>query len=98
MLVFGNDPSMNAKSDSALEHLTRFVQVIGRDAALRKRFWQIAKLSPAQRFNEIYILAEQMTAERKDPALVAVFRLFADARVFEAAMIALRQCGYGEEV
>jgi hypothetical protein len=35
-----------------------------------------------------------MTAEHKDPELVALFRLFADARVFEAAVVALRECVY----
>ena len=39
-------------------------------------------------------MAEQMTAERQDPELVAVFRLFGDAPVFEAGMAALRECGY----
>jgi hypothetical protein len=39
-------------------------------------------------------MAEQMTAEHKDPELVALFRLFADARVFDSAMLALRECGY----
>ena len=42
-------------------------------------------------------MAEQMAAEHKDPELVALFRLFADARVFEAAMLALRECGYVKE-
>jgi hypothetical protein len=83
-----NDP------DSAFEGLARFVHVIGKDAALQERFCGLAKLSPAQRFNEIHIMAEQMAAERKDPDLVSLFRLLADARVFEAALVALRECGY----
>jgi hypothetical protein len=83
--------------DSALDGLARFVQVIGKDTALRRRFCRLASLSPIQRANEIHIMAEQMTAERKDPELVALFRLFADARVFEAAMLALRECGYVKE-
>ena len=68
--------------------------MIGRDDALRQRFWQLASLSPIQRSNEIHIMAEQMNAERKDPELVAVFRMFAAARVFEAAVVAMRECGY----
>ena len=39
-------------------------------------------------------LAEQMAAECKDHDLVAAFRLFADPRIFEAGMIALRDGGY----
>jgi hypothetical protein len=100
-LTSGNDSTtsassrqMNADADSALDGLARFVQVIGRDDALRQRFGRLANLSPVQRANEIHIMAEQMTAERKDPELVALFSLFADARVFEAAMAALRECGY----
>jgi hypothetical protein len=85
---------MKTDADSALEGMARFVQVIGRDTALRQRFCRLAGLSPIQRSNEIHVMAEQMTAEHKDPELVALFRLFADARVFEAAMLALRECGY----
>jgi hypothetical protein len=85
---------MKTNVDSALDGLARFVQVIGKDAALRQRFCRLASLSLIQRANEIHIMAEQMTAEHKDPELVALFRLFADARVFEAAMLALRECGY----
>ena len=88
---------MKTNADSALETLARFVQAIGRDDALRQRFSQIAKLSPVQRSNEIHIMAEQMAAERKDPELIALFRLFADTKVFEAAMLALRECGYIKE-
>lgn len=85
---------MRPDADSALHSLARFVQVIGRDSGLRQRFCQLACLSSNQRSIEIQIMAAQMTAERKDPELVAVFRLFADATVFEAGMIALRECGY----
>jgi hypothetical protein len=85
---------MKPDADSALDSLARFVQVIGRDGALRQRFCHLAGLSPIQRFNEIHIMAAQMRAESKDPELVAVFRLFADARVFEAGMLALRECEF----
>jgi hypothetical protein len=88
---------MNTDSDSALEGLARLVQVIGKDTALRQRFCRLAGLTPVQRANEIHIMAEQMAAEQKDPELVALFRLFADARVFEAAMMAMRECGYLED-
>jgi hypothetical protein len=85
---------MKTDADSALEGLARFVQVIGRDDALLQRFCRLAALSPVQRSNEIHIMAAQMTAERQDSELVALFGLFADPRVFEAAMTALRECGY----
>ena len=85
---------MKPQAESALDSLARFVQVIGSDGDLRQRFCQLASLSAIQRSNEIHVMAAQMTAERKDPELVAVFRLFADSRVFEAGMVALRECGY----
>ena len=85
---------MKTDANSVLESLARFVQVIGGDTTLRQRFCGLANLFPVQRANEIHIMAEQMTAERKDPELVALFRLFADARVFEAAMVTLREWGY----
>jgi hypothetical protein len=92
--MFADSMHMKINADSALEGLARFVQVIGRDTALRQRFCGLAGLSPVQRSNAIHVMAEQMTAEHKDPELVALFRLFADARVFDAAMLALRECGY----
>jgi hypothetical protein len=85
---------MKPDADSALDSLARFVQVIGSDSVLRRRFFWLATLSPIQRSNEIHIMAEQMAAERKDQDLAAAFRLFADPRVFEAGMVALRQGGY----
>ena len=85
---------MKTDIDLPLDGLARFVQVIGRDTALRQRFCRLASLSPLQRSNEIHIMAEQMSSERKDPELVSLFRLFGDTRVFEAAMVALRECGY----
>jgi hypothetical protein len=84
---------MKPDADATLESLARFVQVIARDKALRERFGELARLSPIQRANEIHITAEQMAAEGKDPELVRVFRLFADPRVFQAGMDALRECG-----
>ena len=95
-LAFVAGTHMKTDANSGLESLARFVQVIGRDTALRQRFCGLANLSPVQRANEIHIMAEQMAAERKDPELVSLFRLFADARVFEAGMVALRDCGYIE--
>ena len=80
--------------DAALDDLSRFLQVIGSDTTLKKLFCQLAALSPVQRQNEIHLMAERMDAANKDRELVRVFTLFADARVFEAAMAALRECGY----
>lgn len=77
-----------------MDQLARIIQVIGEDDALKSRFCAMAKLSHTQRINQISILAEHMNAERKDPELIAVFRLFTDEQVFEAAMLTLRQCGY----
>ena len=76
-----------------MEDLARLVQVIGADTALRERFSRLASMTPVQRATEIHIMAEQMAAEHKDPELVKLFRLFADARVFEGAMVAMRECG-----
>lgn len=87
---------MDLSTNAALDTLTRCVQVIGRDPSLRQRFCELAALPPTERALEIHNLAEQMVAEHKDPDLVAVFRLFADERVFEAGMTALRECGYLE--
>jgi len=87
---------MNTDTDAVFEGLTRLVRVIGDDDALCGRFCQLANLSAIQRANEIYILAEQLTAEQQDPELVGLFKLFADDRIFAAAIAALRECGYVE--
>jgi hypothetical protein len=86
--------SMKPDADSALDSLARLVQVIGSDSVLRQRFCRLATLSPIQRSNEIHLMAEQMAADRKDQDLIVAFRLFADPRVFEAGMVALREGDY----
>jgi hypothetical protein len=85
---------MKPNADSALDSLARLVQVIGSDSELRQRFYRLATLPAIQRSDEIHIMAEQMVAERKDQDVVAAFRLFADPRVFEAGMVALREGNY----
>jgi len=85
---------MKPDAESVMDTLARLVLVIGRDSALRQRFSHLAALSPIQRSNEIHIMAEQMAAERKDQDLVVAFRLFADPRVFQAGMVALRESGH----
>lgn len=87
---------MKDDKNSVMDDLARFIVMVGQDSVLRHRFCQLAALSSVQRSNEIHILAEQMAAQRKDPDLIRVFRLFADSRVFEAGMVALRESGYLE--
>jgi hypothetical protein len=84
---------MSANADSALDNLAAFVQAIAGEPALRERFCRIAKMSPAQRFNEIQIMAHRMAVDGEDAELIASLRLLTDARVFGAAMAALRDCG-----
>jgi hypothetical protein len=85
---------MKSDADITVDCLVRFIRVIGTDGALREQFCQLAELSPVQRSNQIHIMAEQMAGHRKDSELAKVFRLFGDARVFDAAMITLREGGY----
>ena len=84
---------MKPQPDSLLDDLTRFVQVIGKDKALLQLFARLAQLPPAQRANEVHFMAEHMAKEGRAPNLVESFRLFADERVFNAAMAALRDRG-----
>ena len=85
---------MKPNTESFLDDLTRFVQVIGKDEALRLLFVRLAKLSPTERSNEVHLMAEEMAKEGKAADLIAIFRTFADERVFSAAMVALRDRGY----
>ena len=77
--------------DSALANLTRMVRVIGPDPRLRE--WLLApdQKSAVERHNAIYSMSERMRADGKDEDLVATFRLLADARVFDAARLALEE-------
>jgi len=81
-------------ADIRVDCLVRFIRVIDTDAALRERFCQLAELSPVQRSHQIHIMAEQMAGRWKDSELVDLFLLFGEARIFNAAMLGLRECGY----
>ena len=82
---------MALNTDSALEHLTRIVQVIGSDQKLRQWFADLAHKSLVERRNEIHSTSERMRQEGEDADLVASFLLLADPRVFYAACAALRE-------
>ena len=82
---------MALTTDTALNNLTRMVQVIGRDQKLRLWFAAVTQRSAVDRRNEIFAVSERMRAEGKDADLVASFRLLADSRVFEAARLALQE-------
>jgi hypothetical protein len=92
-IIVSRDVPMSADADSAIDNLAAFVQAIAGDPKLRERFGRLAQMSPTQRFNEIHIMAHSMAAGGEDAELIASLRLLADARVFGAAMAALRDCG-----
>jgi hypothetical protein len=80
---------MEINSDTVLDNLARMVQVIQNDRRLQTWFFQLAHKSAVERRNEIYSAVERMRAEGKDADLAASFHLLADARVFEAARLAV---------
>jgi hypothetical protein len=82
---------MTLNTESALDILTRMVQVIGRDRKLRQWFSALTQQSAVDRRNEIFMTSEKMRAEGKDADLAASFRLLADSRVFDAARLALQE-------
>jgi hypothetical protein len=82
---------MTLNTDSALDNLARMVQIIGPDQQLRKWFSALSQMSALQRHNAIYSMSEQMRTDGKDEDLVVSFQLLADARVFEAAKLALQE-------
>jgi hypothetical protein len=86
-----------SNADGMLDILARCVQIIGRDAELRKWFLELEKKSAVQRSNYIHLTCQGMIVEGKDNDLVCAFRLLADARVFAATRQALRECGYIED-
>jgi hypothetical protein len=84
---------MSANSESALDNLAAFVHAVAQDRTLQERFRKLAKMLPAERFNDIQVMAHAMAAEGHDGRLVDSLRLLADARVFAAALAALRDSG-----
>jgi hypothetical protein len=82
---------MDLNADSALENLTRMVEVIDGDENLRQWFSSLTEQSEVGRRNEILAASEKMRAEGGDPDLAASFQLLADPRVFEAARQALKE-------
>jgi hypothetical protein len=81
---------MALNPDSALDNLTRMVQVIEGDRKLHDWFCTLAQTPTVTRRNKIYAMVQRMRAEGTDTDLVASFRLLADSRVFDAACEALR--------
>ena len=84
---------MDLTNNSALENLTRIVQVIGRDKELRCWFSSLERMSSVERRNEIYATSDRMRTQGKDAELIVSFRLLSDPRVFEAASQALQEYG-----
>ena len=82
---------MHLTPHSALDKLTRMVQVIGCDPDLRRWFIALGWKSLVERRNEIYAASERMRGERKDADLVSCVGLLADPRVFDAASAALQE-------
>jgi len=89
--TLGGITHMALNTDTALDNLTRMVQVIGRDQKLRQWFSALTQQSAVERRNEIFAASERMRAEGKDMDLVASFRLLADSKVFDAARLALQE-------
>jgi len=88
---------MTIDANSALDNLARLVQAISDDAILRQTFYGMAKMSPSKRLSQIHTMAERLGVEHEPAEFVASFRLLADARIFDAAMVALRDLGYKSE-
>jgi hypothetical protein len=86
-------PFMAIDPDSALDNLAQFVQAVARDPDLKERFRALAKMSSANRYLEIQVLADRMATDGEDAGLVASLRLLSDDRVFAAADAALRDLG-----
>lgn len=82
---------MTINTDAALDNLARMVQVIGADPQLRAWFSTLGQKSELERRNAIYLMSEQMRTTGQNDDLAASFRLLADARVFEAATLALQE-------
>lgn len=80
--------------DAVYEDLARTLQVIGESEVLRARFCELAGMTAQQRIVVIELMASQMAAEHESPALIGTLRLFADSRVFDAALATLKKCGY----
>jgi hypothetical protein len=82
---------MSTNSDSALEKLTRMVQVFGEDQELLDWYNALGQMSIVARRNAIYSMIDKMTARKADNDLVSSLRLLTDSRVFDAVRLALQE-------
>jgi hypothetical protein len=82
---------MKTTPDTALDNLTRIVQVVRHDRALRQWFAALSQQPAPARRAAIFGMCEQMAARNEDPGLVTAFRLLADDNVFDATRLALNQ-------
>ena len=73
-----------------LEELTTLIQVLAEDAGLHAWFSAMEKVSAPQRAAEFQRMAEQMRAAGEDAELVHATALLADARVFDAVRLTVR--------
>jgi hypothetical protein len=82
---------MSTNSDSALEKLTRMVQVFGEDQELLDWYNSLGQMSTVARRNAIFSMIDKMTARKTDNDLVSSLRLLTDSRVFDAVRLALQE-------
>ena len=73
------------------DELVTFVQVLAEDDDLRAWFESFRDASGAEREGEFRALAAKMQAASEAPELIAATALLANAEVFQAAQMALRE-------
>ena len=75
--------------DRLLDGLARMTEAIRTDETLTRMLLSLADKGTEERRGIIALMSERMLAEHNDPDLVASFRLLADPRVFEPALLAV---------
>ena len=83
---------MSINSDSAYEILTTLARAIAEDKKLRLWFHSLSQKSVVERRNEIFQMEVEIADKYKDTDLASALHLLTDARVFEAAKVAVNEC------
>jgi len=83
-------------TSTTLDSLAVLIQAIAHETKLKKWFCTLAGKSAAERRNEIFEAARQMTEQGEDPKITSSLFLLTEEKIFDAARQMLREHGHIE--
>ncbi len=82
------------EEERALDHLALMIQTIGEDGNLLARVNELRTSPDTEHDGCLLRMIAEMEKENEDPAIVKVFKLFADKNLFQICVGALVSCDY----